>query len=132
MTSTEARHYLKWSRISFKKNKVLILYIYPSRPLFNCLGHSETESEMVFQNVIREAVDQLMIEAQLSMKWVAAVNANHRQPFGMVIIPKLIFDDETWQFKLVKNCFPKPFLERDAPESDKYKSYRENIYGNIF
>lgn len=105
MTCAEAQKYLNWSRTSFNRNKALTLHIFPSRPLLNCFGNSEAERGEIFQNVIRTAVKRLPVEAKLSLKWIAVVDANRYQPRGMGIIPRTVFDTETQQFKTVKNSF---------------------------
>lgn len=131
MTCAKAQKYLDWSRTSFNRNKILTLHIFPSRPLLNCFGKSEAERGEVFQSVIREAVKRLLVEANLFLKWIAAVDASRYQPRGIVVIPKTVFDVETRQFKTVKNCFPRPFLERNEPKSEN-TNFVEKIFAQTF
>jgi hypothetical protein len=131
VTCAEARKYLIWLNNTFLKYRVLKLYVFPSCSLFNCFGSSEVERESAFQNVIRQSVERLLTEAKLSLRWIAAVDANRFEPFGVVVLSREIFDVETSEFYAVKNCFPKSFLERDEPKSENI-NFIEKTFAQAF
>lgn len=131
VTCAEARKHLIWLNNTSIKYRILKLFVFPSYSLFNCFGNLETERESVFQNVIRESVERLLTEAKLPLRWIAAVDANQFEPFGIVILSREIFDVETSEFYTVKNCFPKYFLERDEPKSENI-NFIEKTFAQTF
>lgn len=128
---TEARKHLIWLRNTLLKYRVLKLFVFPSCSLFNCFGEAETERETAFQNVIRASVERLLNEAKLPLRWIAAVDADRFEPFGVIILSREIFDLEASEFYTVKNCFPKSFFERDEPKSENI-NFIEKTFAQTF
>jgi hypothetical protein len=131
MTCAEARKHLFFTNSPFTRHKILKLFIFPSRSLFNCFKNLKIERELAVQNVIRKSVERLLIETKSPLRWVAAVDSSPFQPFGMVILLREIFNVETLQFQIVKNCLPQSFLERDEPKVENINII-EKIFAQTF
>jgi hypothetical protein len=109
------------------QNKYLSLRVYPSSKFYYAVGNSQQERESVFRDAIRQSMIRLITETKIPLKWVAAVNASASYMVGIIIIPKTIFDGETNQSVVVKNCFPPSFFSRGKPTAAENTNHIEKM-----
>lgn len=114
------------------QNKYLSLRVYPVSKFYYAVGNSRQERESVFRDAIRQSMIRLITETKIPLKWVAAVNASASHMVGVIIIPKTIFDGETGQSVVVKDCFPKPFFKRDKTTPENINHIEKEIAKALF